>query len=239
VKISKNVFLVFLIVLIFGIVAGLQIKTIQERDSDNSLAKVQSKKNEIVQLINDEKKISLKLKGQISSLEKENLNLYTTYSEMDKNGVFALLNNKLKNALLFAGMKQVTGSGISVTIDDSSLPPKDRGDSNSSWFIVHNKDVISIINELRKGGAEAISINGERVISTSAIVCAGPTIMINNKKYITPFEIKSIGNSQVLYDTIMNSKIIRDLKDFSLPITIRILDNVTIDAYVLNKESGV
>ena len=54
------------------------------------------------------------------------------------------------------------------------------------------------LNELRAAGAEALSINGERILATSEIRCAGPTISINNTKKAAPFEIKVIGDPDTL-----------------------------------------
>ena len=237
-KFSKNGIVVFLALLIFGIVAGLQFKAIQEKMINNTLAEIQTKKFKTVQLIKEEIKISLNSKVKITNLEKENQAIYLFYSTQDKNGVFKKINEKYKRALLYAGMTDVIGSGIVVTLNDANVSLKNRANQNSNWFVIHDKDIIRVINELRKGGAEAISINGERVVSTSAQVCAGTTVMINGKKYITPYEIKAIGNSRMLYDFIVNSTIYQELKDFSLPITIKSDDNIFINKFLLNKQNG-
>ena len=224
--------------MIFGIIAGLQFKSIQENIEKSNLIQIQSKKNASIVIINQEKAKSENLKNNISTLEKENQSLYSKYSSKQKNGDLKKLNIKYQRSLLLSGMTDVSGNGIIIQMDDSSLPLKDRINSNANWFVIHDKDIIRVINELRKGGAEAISINGERVISTSAQVCAGPTILINGKKYITPFEIKIIGNPQILYDTITNSQIYTELTDYSLPINVKIENNIIINKYVLNKQKG-
>ena len=54
--------------------------------------------------------------------------------------------------------------------------------------------MLRVINELRAAGAEAISINGERLVSTSEIRCAGPTLSVNNNRSAPPYVILAIGN---------------------------------------------
>ena len=61
--------------------------------------------------------------------------------------------------------------------------------------IINDSDILSAINELRDSGAEAISLNGERIVATSEVRCAGSTVSVNNNRYAEPFEIKAIGDS--------------------------------------------
>ena len=61
--------------------------------------------------------------------------------------------------------------------------------------------MLSIVNELFNAGAEAVSVNNQRIISTTAINCAGTVITINNQKVSVPFVIKAIGGDG-MYDTV-------------------------------------
>jgi len=237
-KISRNSLLVFLPILILGIFLGVQFRTIQEKEASNTFNKIQEKRKQTMQRISSETKLSEQLKSEIKKIEKDNISLYAAYSRLDKNGEFRKLNNQLARSLFLAGMTDVHGKGIIVTIDDASIPLKDRENSNSNDFVIHQQDIVAIINELRKGGAEAISINGERVVSSSAQICAGPTIIINHKKYITPFEIKAIGDPQLLFDTLVNSPKYVELKEFSLPISIKTFEDIQVNRFLLNKGNG-
>ena len=216
----------------------MQFKAIQESLAKNSLAEVQTKRDNTIRLIKEENIITSQIKSKIALLEKENQALYSMYSKEENGGKIKKLNSLLNRAKFFAGMTNVQGEGIVISMDDSSVPAKDRLDSNPNWFVVHDKDIIRVINELRKNGAEAISINGERLVSTSAQVCMGPTIMINNKRYITPFEIKAIGNSRQMYEGIINSDIYKELVRFSLPISVNVSNDVLINKYELNTLIG-
>lgn len=107
---------------------------------------------------------------------------------------------KKNNTLL--GLTNVSGSGIIIEIEDgkdNSIFPID----NPSDLLIHNDDLMSLLNELRNAGAEAIEINGQRIIDTSSITCEGNIIKINGEKIGSPFTIKAIGSQALLYGSIM------------------------------------
>ena len=95
----------------------------------------------------------------------------------------------LNNNLL--GLTDVEGKGIELTVkDDPNVTRENIGifDDISS-HIVHDGDLRRIVNELKNAGAEAISINGQRIVTTTAITCIGNVIKINDEKY--PFALHS------------------------------------------------
>jgi len=69
---------------------------------------------------------------------------------------------------------------------------------NTSDLLVHDGDLIQVINELFNAGAEAISINGQRIVSTTSIECDGNVVKVNGTKIGTPFEITAIGYPEQL-----------------------------------------
>jgi IMP dehydrogenase/GMP reductase len=70
---------------------------------------------------------------------------------------------------------------------------------NMSLFLIHDADLREIVSELWNAGAQAISINDQRIVSSTCIMCAGNIISINNEKVNSPFVIKAIGNQESLY----------------------------------------
>ncbi len=76
--------------------------------------------------------------------------------------------------------------------------PKSNRAFESERLIVHDYDLQLVVNELTASGAEAIAINGQRVISRTAIRCVGPTIMVNNVPIVPPFEILAVGDPGTL-----------------------------------------
>ncbi len=115
-------------------------------------------------------------------------------------GVEKILKEELDRAKMIAGLTDVSGNGIIVTLKDGSSTGQNVGGVvyDDGYGIVHDSYVLMFLNELRAAGAEALSINDERILATSEIRCAGPTISVNNTKIAAPFEIKAIGNPDTL-----------------------------------------
>ena len=96
------------------------------------------------------------------------------------------------------GLSEVTGNGLIITIDDNQDISLNNWLADPNLLLVHDTDLISVVNELKNAGAEAISINEQRLITTSAIECDGNIIKVNGEKVGAPFTIKAIGLPEVL-----------------------------------------
>ncbi|TWT28105.1 DUF881 domain-containing protein [Planomicrobium sp. CPCC 101110] len=97
------------------------------------------------------------------------------------------------------GLLPVEGSGLTVTLQDGEYNPSSV-DPND--YIVHESHIFQVINELYISGAEAVSINGQRIHANSHIVCTGPVITVDGVKYPAPFTIAAIGKPDVLASSI-------------------------------------
>ena len=102
---------------------------------------------------------------------------------------------ELKKNNILIGLTDVTGEGVIVTLKDNNTVTADSNILDPSMVIVHMPDILGVINELKNAGAEAISINDQRVVSTTSLTCEGNIININGEKISSPFVIKAIGSS--------------------------------------------
>ena len=138
----------------------------------------------------------------------------------------------LNNNLL--GLTDVEGKGIELTVkDDPNVTRENIGifDDISS-HIVHDGDLRRIVNELKNAGAEAISINGQRIVTTTAITCIGNVIKINDEKVSSPFVIKAIGFPESMETALNRAGGYLDyLNDDGIVTSIKKLDNVKITKY--------
>ena len=89
-----------------------------------------------------------------------------------------------------AGLTAVTGPGITVVLDDASSIP---AGVDPNQLVVHQSDLQSVVNALWAGGAEAMTISGQRVIATSAVRCVGNTLLLNGRVFSPPFRVAAIG----------------------------------------------
>ncbi|MEP6851790.1 MAG: DUF881 domain-containing protein [bacterium] len=101
-------------------------------------------------------------------------------------------NRRASGLKVPAGLSAMAGPGLTVTLDDASDPPAAAGiDPNDT--VVHQSDLQAVVNALWAGGAEAMSIAGQRVISTSAVRCVGNTLLLNGRVYSPPFAVTALG----------------------------------------------
>ena len=127
------------------------------------------------------------------------------------------MKQEIEELSAISGTKDLVGEGVTVTLDDGIL----TDGSLRTDALVHDSDVLTVVNELKAAGAEAISVNGQRIISTSAIRCVGPVIQVNYQKVAAPFVIKAIGNAQYL-ESAMNIKngVADTLKDLGVVVNV-------------------
>jgi uncharacterized protein YlxW (UPF0749 family) len=117
---------------------------------------------------------------------------------------------ELDNLRLISGLTDVSGEGVIITLNDAAETEITDPDTVMD-YIIHDSDILNVVNQLRIGGAQAISINNERIIATSEQVCAGPTIKVNSNRYAVPYEIKAIGDPDEITAVIKDSGILDEM----------------------------
>ncbi|MCL6635958.1 MAG: DUF881 domain-containing protein [Peptococcaceae bacterium] len=141
------------------------------------------------------------------------------------------LKEELDRTNVEAGLVAVSGPGVEVTLNDSNVAVQPG--QNPNLYVLHDEDVLSVLNELKAAGAEALAINGQRLLATSEIRCTGPTIVTNKSYRLTPpFVISAIGNQDNMVNSLqMRGGVVDQLKFWGIQISIKRVDNLTIPAY--------
>lgn len=146
--------------------------------------------------------------------------------------------NELQNRLLeeldyyktISGTTNVHGEGVIVSIDDGTRDLYEGEDPN--MVLVHDMDLLAVINELNRSGAEVLSVNGQRVANTTSISCSGYTVRINGQFFARPFEIKAIGDSKRMVASLIGPDGYGTLlKDYGILFKITMSDDITISKY--------
>lgn len=104
-----------------------------------------------------------------------------------------------------AGLTAVTGPGLTVTLDDAPRGVS-KGATDLDAFVVHQQDIQAVVNALWAGGAEAMTIQGQRVISTSAIRCVGNNVVLHGVPYSPPYKISAIGDADAMSNALFASR---------------------------------
>lgn len=132
------------------------------------------------------------LTERLRIVEQQRDDLAKEIERLQANSSDDALETEVERLKEFAGEVPLEGKGIQLILDDSKVTA--QVGENPNLYIIHDDDLLRVINELRAAGAEAISINGERLVSTSEIRCAGPTLSVNNNRSAPPYVILAIGN---------------------------------------------
>jgi uncharacterized protein YlxW (UPF0749 family) len=145
------------------------------------------------------------------------------------------LLNEVWNYKELAGMTAVTGPGIIVTLSEGT------GDGESEWageaFLIHQEDLLNIINELWHNDAEAVAVGTagrkmERVTTFTPVRCSGGAIEINGRRMFPPFEIYAIGDNELLKSVLqMRGGYLQKLKTYGVHSEVITADRIYIPAY--------
>ena len=223
---NKSKISIVLGLMCFALTCGIciQIKTVQNTtgkvssnyEENNLRAEVLKYKEKYDKKIEETEKIDKLLETEIEKATENDTELKTAKKEIKKG-----------NMLL--GLTDVTGPGVIINVKDSDVESKSVLDA--SQVIVHDKDILSIVNELKNAGAEAISINGQRLVFSSAIYCGGNIININGERIGSPFEIKAIGLPETLANLGRPGGYLANLEERGVDVSIEKSENVTIPKY--------
>ena len=136
----------------------------------------------------------------------------------------------LRSGRLSAGLVALRGPGMRVELADSTEADSPSGDVND--LVIHSGDVQAAVNALWRSGAEAISVNGERLVGTSAVLCVGNTLLLNGTVHSPPYVISALGADRNKFEAdALVQRLHGDAKSFGLKFSVRSLNAVTIAAY--------
>jgi uncharacterized protein YlxW (UPF0749 family) len=221
-----HVYLTF-VTLTTGFLISNSIELTKERESVKKNDQRWVQVGQLNEQILAEKQANESLEEQLLELQQKVAVIEETLAKRESEAKEIL--TELDAARMLAGVLAVEGPGVEVTLRDNP----DAGSSGDiSNNIVHEQDVTLVVNELRAAGAEAIAVNGQRVVSNTAIRCVGPTIIVNGVKSAAPFVVTAIGNPIVLEGALkLPGGVIDGLDDF-IKIEVVKKDRLELPAYV-------
>lgn len=197
-----------------------------------SLYKVESSKSDTIEYRN-------MLRREVANLKAENMGYERKLAGFSNNAEnFDEIYNELKSEVLrngrLLGYELVRGEGLILTLEDGIPGETEIPGSMESWLrIIHNEDMLKLLNELYLHGAETIEINGQRVTETSEIFCSGAFISINGEKLPAPFVLKVIGDRDSLDPYISNEyNQVSNLKHRGIRITVEKLPIMTLEGSI-------
>jgi uncharacterized protein YlxW (UPF0749 family) len=188
-----------------------------------------TKNANLINVINQMEKDTSGLEDQIGILRQK---LDVAQKNQLENGQL----NQLQWLKTHAGMLEVIGPGISIVLDDNKLGAAAAQATKSDTYqpenyIIHDKNLLYLVYELKNAGAEAIAINNQRIINSSTIRCVGSVIMVNSTYLAPPYEIIAIGNPDNLAQVLVNGEEFTYLKSKDFPVKLTKKNSLVIPSY--------
>jgi uncharacterized protein YlxW (UPF0749 family) len=116
-----------------------------------------------------------------------------------------------------AGLSAVTGPGLVVTLEDAQRDQDVPEGTDPNWLVVHQQDIQAVANALWAGGAEAMALQGQRLVSTTGIKCVGNTVVLQGVPYSPPYRIEAIGPTGRMYDALGASPEVTSYRQYTDP----------------------
>lgn len=208
----RRKFQMYLTVVTFstGFLVATSIETTKLMRSEKINDQLFQQETQLTDRILSEKEQNRHLENQLMDLQRQVGKVEEAMAARKEEAAEIL--SQLEAARMRAGVVAVEGPGVVVTMQDSQHAATSTDITN---YIVHEHDVRLVVNELRAAGAEAISINGQRLVSNSSIRCVGPTIIVNGVKSAAPFVISAIGDPATLEGALnLPGGVLQSLQDF-------------------------
>lgn len=212
---------------ILGMLIAASLKTQQQVQTVTGVRGLRF--DELAGLYTNKNRENQRLRQQISDLENKNTELLNAMANRNKDA--SVFNVELQDAKLLAGLTEVEGPGLLVTLTDSQKKVAENDPLGPMGYLIHDLDIRDVVNELRAAGAEAVSVNKQRLTSTSAIRCAGPVTLINDVDIAAPFQVKAIGDPKTLESALrMPGGVVARMPDPKM-ISIEQAESIKIEAY--------
>ncbi|GAB1475185.1 DUF881 domain-containing protein [Bacillota bacterium] len=219
---------IFALALLIGLIISMQLNSADASDRGGLVTYAQA--NALERQLKE-------VRGEKELILAEYLELEQRLSEIEEQSISedALLKAAMKDLERYkmgAGVLDVKGPGVIITVDDPIPTEENPGDGYSTIMLRYDL-LLSLVNKLKDAGAEAVSINGQRIIAQTEISLAGDNVNINAVPTAPPYIIKAIGNPDTIEGTLtIRFGIVEIMRNnYGLQITIAKQEEVEINRY--------
>ena len=187
--------------------------------------------------LEDLRSLILDRANKVGVLQSEVDTLATEVNDLSITKVDPALSSQISKLEQATGLTPVAGSALRIALDDAPRKPGDPLPSGTAPddLVVHQQDVQSVVNAMWRGGATAVQVMDQRIISTSAIRCVGNTLLLQGRVYSPPFVVTAIGNTAELQQALNDEPGVALYREyverFDLGWDVSILNQTTIPAW--------
>lgn len=226
---NRYVFSISLIFLIAGIAISIWLKAW----AINSQSNIHSEQQNLVEIINQLEAENLAMETAIDAIRTELAS--AGFSDSEAGAYFTRLQQELADTQFNSGQTAVSGSGIIISLNDNTAGAETAKQADPlnyfpENYIIHDSNLRYLLNDVAYL-AEAVSINGQRIVDTSDIRCVGTVIIINSTRVAPPYEISLIGSPALLEGALQESSQYIYLKNKNMPIKVSRSEDLQLPAY--------
>ena len=114
-----------------------------------------------------------------------------------------------------AGLTEKSGTAVQVTLDDAPMEARLNYDDNPNDLVVHQQDIQAVANAMWNAGAVAVTIQGQRLISTTGIKCEGNQVTLHGLPYSPPYVIVGIGDPAAIEAELITDPMLATYRDYT------------------------
>lgn len=164
---------------------------------------------DLASLVQDEADQYAALRQQVTDLDAQVQSLSADMSDRDVNR----FHRKIAELKDPAGLEPRTGPGLTVTLSDAPEDVINSTTGDVNLLLVHQQDIQAVVNALWKGGASAVTVEGQRIVSTTGIKCEGNAVQLQGVPYPQPYVIQAVGDQGSLLTAIEGDDYLQAYRD--------------------------
>jgi len=192
-----GILVILALAILIGLILSIQMNTSDAYEQGGliTIAQANDLERQLKEVRNEKESIMveyLELEQRLKEIEEQSLS---------EDALLQAAMKDLERYRMAAGVLDVKGPGVIITVDDP-IPTEENPGDGYSTIMVRSDLLLSLINKLKDAGAEAISINGQRIIARTEISLAGDNVNINTVPTAPPYTIKAIGNPDTMEGTL-------------------------------------
>ena len=162
-------------------------------------------------LVSAEATQTQQLTGRVAALQ-DQIDQLTTEVPGSEVQAYQSKIDRLKAA---AGLTAERGPGVQITLSDAPEANLQNSPYDPNAYVVHQQDIQAVVNALWRGGATAITLQGQRIITTTGIKCTGSTVTLQGVPYPEPFVIRAVGDQSALQSALAGDAYVQVYKEQS------------------------
>ncbi len=207
-------------VALVGAVAGLMFGV----SASNARLHGSAAQGNLASLVREQQDVVVSLQNSVEELQVEQENAVAAAHPAEAESGQPLLQAR----------GELSGPGVKVTLDDAPTDFVLDESVNVNAAVVHQQDVDAVMNALWQGGAEAMSVQGVRITSTTPVRCVGNVILVGARSYAPPYEIAAIGDQSAMVEALENDPIValyrRDAARYQLGWSVQLKESIVVPA---------